>query len=85
MSEKQTFSVGVTRLAVVYAEVNVKASTAEEAEKSVVRRIADGTLYAKFEHDSDFDDASPACAIEAVSVIDEDGEDHCTGYSEMTR
>jgi len=72
--KKQTYTVGVTRLAVVYAELAIDADTPEEAAK-----LASEAAWNKcdgWEVESPYDDGEPYCAVSVSQVTDEAGINH---------
>lgn len=80
---QQIFTLGVTRLAVVYQEIKIAAASPEDAAKRALKEAKEfGTDG--WEVDDVYDDGKPHCEICVSSCRDEAGEQHeVTGASIM--
>ncbi len=77
MTEKQKYTVGLTRLAVVYEEVEVEATTPEKAAKAALKRAKNE--YLDWQIDDVYDDGKPHSCISVSQVHDEIGDSHDVG------
>jgi len=73
--KRQEFTVGLTRLAVVYGEVTVKAASAEEAAQKALGRHHE----AVWDIDDLYDDGKLHSHVAVSSVFDERGDIHDVG------
>lgn len=68
------YTIGLTRLAIVHAEIEVEADTPEEAaQEACAIAKTDGGSWT---FDDVYDDGKPHCMISANTCTDEDGEGH---------
>lgn len=77
MKQKKTFTVGMTRLAVVYEEIEVEATTPEKAAKIALKTAKNE--YLDWALDDLYDDGKPHSCISVSKVEDEEGEEHDVG------
>jgi hypothetical protein len=74
VAARQTFTIGVTRLAIIYQEFEVEAADPEKAASKALQE-AKAAGAGGWDVDDVFDDGKPNCAISVSSCRDEDGND----------
>jgi len=72
------FTVGITRLAIIYAELDIEADTPDEAAQLALESAKD-THAGRWAIDTVYNDGEPHCEISVSQVTDSGGTQHNVG------